>query len=668
MNTLYNEMIKFRDHIQKKKRPYIIVIYAVVILLHTTISLVTYSKTGNVSHLLFNALSLLYFILALSFIMIIFIKINRSYFYKYSQSIVFIASFLFLMFWIPFGLDMTDEGKQMSIAWFIFHGDFPHQYNFLKLGSWVANGLWLSIAGKPLLLWERIGGVILMSIMALVAYNILKRYKNNVYTCIVLFITLLFVICRNHPETKIDHSNFPTLLALLSIYCMLLYTKPDMSFSGNIIFNILSSIIMMISVFTRFPHIIFVIFPLIFFIIALKLYKITPAKMLEALASYYLPIIIPAILGIIVLAIKGDIQPIVTEKMQGIINNFKGLKLFSFELLKDDAALRKSAYYLFLLKRYMKDFIHIGGLGFLLWIALLIGKPLYNKVRLQKFYTKKIDGIFFTLICLGLFGAMLVKPWMWYKLTFGFVFLYLIIISVYRLNLKIEFFYLYWGILLTLISFLGSNNSIRHSVPAGAIFILIPIVFLINQKYRDVLATKNRLLYKFTLTFLVAMLLIGGYKRVFDNNKRDMQMFKLDTMYTTPALFGIFSNEERVEAIDGLLDAAKKHIEPEDTLICYNSVPMIHYLLNHDYYFNDPWIDNMINEYTIEELQRRTKHNQHPDYIVFSKKSGRERDWPVTDVLMEPGDEALYDFMTEHTSKVYTNIYENKGFILFKKK
>ena len=167
--------------------------------------------------------------------------------------LIFFSFLLLLVLFSPFGIDLTDEGKQMSISWFMFNGDTDHSYTQDKIGSWMINGLWLNIINKPLLIWERIGGVLLMSIMALIVYLLIKKYRDDNYTIFITFITFLFIICRNHPENKIDHSNLPTLLAIISLFSLFLFINNNYEFNGNVIFIICSSLIMLFSIFTESP-------------------------------------------------------------------------------------------------------------------------------------------------------------------------------------------------------------------------------------------------------------------------------------------------------------------------------------------------------------------------------------------------------------------------------
>ena len=125
--------------------------------------IVTHAESGD---LMFEAAVLVYFIIVISFLYLILFKTDINILTKHGSLIVFVSALLILLFFIPFGVDLTDEGEQMSTAWFMFHGRFYHSYNIYKIGSWLVNGVWLSIVGGPFLIWERVGGVIRASILS----------------------------------------------------------------------------------------------------------------------------------------------------------------------------------------------------------------------------------------------------------------------------------------------------------------------------------------------------------------------------------------------------------------------------------------------------------------------------------------------------------------------
>jgi hypothetical protein len=568
---------------------------------------------------------------------------------------------------------MTDEGKQMSISWNIFHGTNSHSYDMNKYGSWFINGLWLSVIGRPFLLWARLGGAVLMALMTLIMYIMMKKYYDGKYTIFIILAALMFVICENHPETKIDHSNLPTFLALLSFLFLILYIKTNYDFTGNYIFLVISSLMMLFSMFTRFPHILFFIFPMIYFINCFKKYKINKIKIINSTLIYYIPffflIIILAIL-IINNFIKVDMYKNILSKIIDPIFSIKNLFQNDIKIIFNQYELKKISYSYFLIYKYLLDFFHILSIALLFIVSMLLANKIYNNMYKKAFYNNKYDIGLFIILGFFIFVFLNIKPWMWYKATLGFFIAVLFIFKIKKIKMAEEYFYLYWGILLFFISFLGSNNSFRHSIPSGAVFMIFSIIALMNHKRRIELNNNNLMfLNKFIYVFFIIIFMFSFYKKIANDNKRDTNpIFSRNTMFKSSALFGIFSNKDRVDSIDGIINAVNENVKKDNTVLCFNSIPMMYYLLNKDYYLNDPWLIPYGLANTKINLELKAQKSQYPDFIIFSKKTAMEKNWPNTDIDTYEKDKELYEFIKDYISKnQYLNIYENYSFILFKR-
>ena len=116
------------------------------------------------------------------------------------------------------------------------------------------------------------------------------------------------------------------------------------------------------------------------------------------------------------------------------------------------------------------------------------------------------------------------------------------------------------------------------------------------------------------------------------------------------------------------MDAAKKNINDSDTIICFNSIPMFYYLLNKDYFLADPWIIVTNFNSVKNSLENKANSNFYPDYIIFSKKSAKENNWPDTDIIIDKKDRNIYEYLIYYIKyNNYESIYENTTFILYKK-
>ena len=71
-----------------------------------------------------------------------------------------------------------------------------------------------------------------------------------------------------------------------------------------------------------------------------------------------------------------------------------------------------------------------------------------------------------------------------------------------------------------------------------------------------------------------ALLFQAYYYPFFDTNDRIRMTHQVNNKY----MRGVFTTKERAEAINQLLEEAKKYIKAGDAVLIYHSVPMIHYM------------------------------------------------------------------------------------------
>ena len=109
------------------------------------------------------------------------------------------------------------------------------------------------------------------------------------------------------------------------------------------------------------------------------------------------------------------------------------------------------------------------------------------------------------------------------------------------------------------------------------------------------------------------------------------------------------------------------------TVITVNHIPAMHYLTNQVYYLRQPWTEFIRMPKLAILLDKIEQNNARPDYIIYAKSSGRNPTFPESKLVKSAKDfdiqnlkESLYihNYIEE---KKYNNVYENKGFILYKK-
>ncbi|MBN1251776.1 MAG: glycosyltransferase family 39 protein, partial [Bacteroidales bacterium] len=161
----------------------------------------------------------IFWIISVLFIFSSFFFYRKNYSKIFNSWILFIITFLYTIYWIPQGFDITDEGYMLSKSWFMTHGMWS--YNIDKIwGSTLLNKLRLSVLGTPSLIWVRFGYSIVVALMAVFSFKILKFRFDKIEAFISVF--ALSLISYSGRLQIINYHNISTLILLISIYFFVL--------------------------------------------------------------------------------------------------------------------------------------------------------------------------------------------------------------------------------------------------------------------------------------------------------------------------------------------------------------------------------------------------------------------------------------------------------------
>lgn len=663
------DVLMYGKGLKRKKIIFFLIISAYI--LFTAVLFCLNISNFSATDIAFFLMSVSYFLISISFALFLFFYVDREKFNMFKAYIFYLIIFLFTLFWLPFGVDLTDAGEQLSTAWFLFDDpNFLYTKSFTKLGSWMVNSLWLNLLDSPSVLWERIAGLFVMTGIGFTSFMIVRKYRDDNYTFFGTLIVYTLVLCRNSPELKIDYNNIPMLTVLIGLY---LFSCFEFNKQGRkkYIFLISGSLLIYISTLLRFPFILFVPMPLLYFILK-RLYKDISTKIMlkNIFFSYIIPLIGLVSIFIFFYFYKKEMVSRYTDFITGFIRSVSSISVVSFEIMGDDSLLRKHSYYLFLLKRYIFDFIKIFVFALLFLSGFFIAKPVFNNILNKK---RKLRKLLIPLFILVLTVLMLIKGWFWYMGILGFCIAVLVYIKHNGISMKDEFFLLFWGIVLVLVSFQGSNTSIRLAFPSGAILIIIPYIIQLVKDKQKALAKHNiTFVFRLVTAFFIIMLLIGLGKKVFSNGKRDYPLWKMTHTYDSPVLFGVLGSKARTEAIDELIEVCEKEIHKENTVITMNHIPAINFYINRNFYLSHAWTEFLRMPKLSINLDMDEKMKKRPDFIIYAKSSGRNPTFPESKQIISTED---YDIINIKESaylhnylkqKAYISIFENKGFILYK--
>jgi hypothetical protein len=121
----------------------------------------------------------------------------------------------------------------------------------------------------------------------------------------------------------------------------------------------------------------------------------------------------------------------------------------------------------------------------------------------------------------------------------------------------------------------------------------------------------------FTFVFCSLYALYGLHtvsrQAYFDQGSRWEKLFKADN-----EKFTVFTSEEKAKIIDELLSELEKYVKKDDYLLCFESLPMIHYLTETKPYMGNPWVWCYSSESFKKNLDMATAHISLP--IVLRQK------------------------------------------------
>ena len=156
----------------------------------------------------------------------------------------------------------------------------------------------------------------------------------------------------------------------------------------------------------------------------------------------------------------------------------------------------------------------------------------------------------------------------------------------------------------------------------------------------------------------------------FDPGSRFTKVFAIDSEFSR----GIYTTKKRAEIINSILPELKKHVRPDDFLLAYESLPMLHFLTETKPYLKNPW--PMIYGGFIFENQLKLAINEHKDLpIVIQQKFYTIVDFsePLDDYLSvtkpelfnssQRRNKVMNQFLKEYN---YEIIFSNSHFNIYK--
>lgn len=632
---------------------------------------------------------------------IIIFKFSKTFIQRYNSYIIFLTAFLYSSYRILKTFDITDTGFHVTKAYGMFNGSITQNIDFI-VGTSFIYGLWLDIIGRPLILWARLGYLIVVSLIVLFSFKIYKLYFNKFSHSIIFFLIMFYFIHYNYYYT-VNYDNLPVMFSLIGAYFLLRSNAK----TGSDIFVAGLFFAVTILVKLNFVLIIFMIPVMVLYFYLRKDSEITK-KSIIFISAY----IVIFIAGSLILGLTGTLGTYVNYIRTGLIERSNGdqdhneigdyLKYFQGEKheyvseyeeddfyylpdeMRTDSVRNANKYrrsidshdpgHLFDL--YYSDSWHTIRLTvkFLIIFGLII---YVLSVKIRSYFIKIFISLCMSFYMFyGIYSRLAISADKDHTLITAYAVCSYILFCIFNDN---DSLYLPFSLsaLLALFSFPGSNMSFNVILRSGAGLCLfaLPIAFLYDKKV--ILAGKT-IYTRYVSLILIAFLVLSTVKPVgYSISHRDMlDRRNLRTMFRSEQLFGIQSNYFRVMVIDEVLDFfSKEDYERNNTPALFMGwIPKMYYLTETNCITNNPWhaMISVFDKFKDEFEKAADKHK--PVYITFSKVYTRYDYWPLQDENYNINDSLwYYDHRQQDYIKYkwmaernYTKVFENLMFEVWK--
>ncbi|WP_179005507.1 hypothetical protein [Winogradskyella forsetii] len=525
------------------------------------------------------------------------------------------------------GFDVCDDGFVLTFYQQIFSNPESVEYNFLYWFSGFVGGLWYLLYEDGGILWFRLLGIIVNTLAFYLSYKLLKSYIKQEFLLLAL-VMVLFV--NDYGFLTYYHNHLTALMSVIIIYVL-----NKAVIKNSMLLYILSGIILSINVFTRIPNL--VLFSLVLVVpYAYYLRKESILKSIKPFLFVGFGSIIGFLMVYVTLSLLGQLE--IMKNALFTINdlgntedsshNFKSVFMAPYynyrSIAVETVKLAAIVMGLYVLRRFIPNKKIINVFIFVFSIVLFVFW--FNTGNIYPIYS------------LCLIGAVTI-----------------LFIKKVSNEVKVISFLSFF----TLITIsLGTGGGIKNSGYMG-IWIGLPLFFYLidnlyvmdmHSKYLKINPSSSipkKSLHLFMYAIIVAFILLKTYnisqQAYFDMGSRFEKHYTINSSLAE----GIYTTERRAKIINDLLVNLNQFVEPNDYLMVYDKIPMVHFLSETKPYMYNPWVWIY-------------------DYNSFEKKLHKaESEIPVLPIVVQQKFETIYSFSEPipdymSTQKENTDFHSNE--------
>jgi len=480
------------------------------------------------------------------------------------------------------GFNVTDEGWVLSGYQQIFNDPSSVESMFVYYNTLLLGGLWNIVLGHYGIFAFRLLNALIVVSMCGVLYvglrNSLSRFG--------LFIGVWLCVLCPAGGTLVFHHN--TLTALINLVICFLFVKGINSIKIKYIF--IAFILVGFNVFTRIPNITSLSL-LVIFVIWLCINREK---------TLFFRFIIFSILGFVCGIIFVVCISLLLGHTDIIINSLVIMKSAGSSAGSSHNLTRMFFYYI--TDNYFKIAVYILFISILTVIVFAIEKIQNRKSKLLLLSLVEIACTVVLYIIQGapfyLYAvASAVALFLLYKRHYDTLYLILTCIIIgYAMPMGSDF---------------GIGNMGTSSVWL-LVPILINVIFYTIDKRIETQKTIRCSLIIILLPFMVCQLIVISNSCYGDAGSRVDKLYRINNKLAT-----VYTDKENVEEFDEVLSQLDKYIEKDDYILCFKSLPMIHYLTETRPYLYNPFVWTYMPDVMEKQVERaETERNELPVVLV----------------------------------------------------
>ncbi len=553
-----------------------------------------------------------------------------------------LAFAFYLLHWIPFGVDLTDQGRRMMHSWFLPDG-YITTFMTLRAGSNIVSSFWANMVSFPSIGWIRLGYLLIMISNLLLATQIVRRTFTTNFLGFAMAATFLpFTI---YMSMTLDYNNIPLFFLLLGIYFLSGIQNRRLTANGELRSIMLGALFMIVAAYAKLT---FITFPIL-----LVLFTFLPGKRLSntglsnggrifALAIGF----VSGMIGCYVVGNYFGFNQVYLNHVSAAISNFfstdQGITTNHGHTIGNLSGVYLRSWWNLLL----------AVLAFGALIATSIGLSTITR-RFWRFF-----------IHIGLFIGMFLVAGLfkWHEVVLGIIGSILLLLILIKKVKRKHLFLSFWSLALFFCTYLASNNGVKNIVFTGGTVLVLPYLLIVLKESLPKFGRKQVSLRYLTLTsaiFLILFSVTTKPKTVY----RDAPLEQLTRNGSMLQTVGIASTVAKMNEIENYLRYLDRNVDVTSSILCVNTVPLLSYLGDRYYYSGWKFSRNESEQDVVDRLLGKTG----PEYILFNKMNSRDPNWPIGNAKFHESDQYYFDFYQRLSDQAFEKIYEGQALILYRR-